>query len=210
MEQINNDCGEIGSLNWLLGLPTNKFIIEEDGIVFKPPINPAAELIKKYKEFLIDKLDIVYKYHYTFGFKDLKLVLELDRFGNDEFWDEEDSDEEDEDCEEEENLVERVINNPKLDGYNLIKILKELPITIITLKDKIIGGQVNSVYSLQTNDRFISNSNNLTIYDYYTYGFNLEKQVITITYTYGLNPTETFTIVLNEIENNLVRKMIMF
>jgi hypothetical protein len=94
MEQINNDCGEIGSLNFLFGLPTNKFIIEEDGIVFNPPINPAAELIKKYKEFLIDKLDIVYKYHYTFGFKDLKLVLELDRFGNDEFWDEEDSDEE--------------------------------------------------------------------------------------------------------------------
>jgi len=94
MEQINNDCGEIGSLNFLFGLPTNKFIIEEDVIVIKPPINPAAELIKKYKEFLIDKLDIVHKYHYTYGFKDLKLVLELDRFGNDEFWDEEDSDEE--------------------------------------------------------------------------------------------------------------------
>ena len=160
MEQINNDCGEIGSLNFLFGLPTNKFCIidsdedsdeecneddeeiiticrcckcnklkfiedivcieiqpdkiwkccdciaievqieTEDGIIFNPPINPAAELIKKYKEFLIDKLDIVYKYHYTFGFKDLKLVLELDRFGNDEFWDEEDSDEEDEDCED--------------------------------------------------------------------------------------------------------------
>ena len=128
MAQTNNDCGEIGSLNFLFGLPTNKFIIEEDGenlmstltidfseivdngtnkiiieedgIVFNPPINPAAELIKQYKEFLIDKLDIVYKYHYTYGFKDLKLVLELDRFGNDEFWDEEDSDEEDEEDEE--------------------------------------------------------------------------------------------------------------
>ena len=49
---------------------------------------------------IYNKLDIVYKYHYTYGFKDLKLVLELDRFGNDEFWDEEDSDEEDEDCED--------------------------------------------------------------------------------------------------------------
>jgi hypothetical protein len=78
---------------------TNKFIIE-DGIVFNPPINPVAELINNYKEFLIDKLDIVYKYHHTYGFKDLKLVLELDRFGNDEFWDDEDSDEEDEEDEE--------------------------------------------------------------------------------------------------------------
>jgi len=105
---------------------------------------------------------------------------------------------------------DRTINNSKLDGYNLIKILKNLPITINTLKDKIIGGQVNSVYSLQTNERFISNSDNLIIYDYDTYGFNLEKQVITITHTYGLNPTETFTIILNEIENSLVRDMIMF
>lgn len=61
---------------------------------FSPSVHPVAELIKKYKEFLIDKLDIVNKYHYTYGFKDLKIVLELDRFGNDEFWDEEDSDEE--------------------------------------------------------------------------------------------------------------------
>ena len=112
---------------------------------------------------------------------------------------------------------ERTIFCDSLEGHNLIKILKKLPVVIIQLPDKKISGQLNEIYTIVVNDRFKSNENKneLKIVDFDTYYFKLEHYVLSVS-SFVWNSEikkidkSSYQILLNDKENDLIRKMINF
>jgi len=112
---------------------------------------------------------------------------------------------------------ERTLLCDSLEGHNLIKILKKLPVVIIQLPDKKISGQINEVYTILVNDRFKSSEekNEFKIIDYDTYYFKLEHYILSVSYfVYNseIKKTEksSYHILLNDKENDLIRGMINF
>jgi hypothetical protein len=110
-------------------------------------------------------------------------------------------------------VEERTLYNDSLDGYDLIKIFKKLPITIIKLKYTIVQGQINQSYSVVTDNRFkcvTNNSSELKVNDYDSYVFKLEHYVLKIEYHCWKKQSEIYTILLNDSENEFIRSMIEF
>jgi hypothetical protein len=115
-------------------------------------------------------------------------------------------------------IEERTIHIGELEGHDLIKIFRKLPITINKLKNRKINGRMNSVYSVPTDNRFKctwGDSTELEIWDYDTFPFTLEHYVLKIQYHYWDSKIKKFysyryEILLNDRENDLIREMIEF
>lgn len=112
---------------------------------------------------------------------------------------------------------ERTLFCDSLEGHNLIKIFKKLPVVIIQLPDKKIAGQLNSVFNVIVNNRFksIEEKNELKILDYDTYSFKLQHYVLSVSYSIWNREikkmeTSSYQILLNDKENDLIRDMINF
>lgn len=109
---------------------------------------------------------------------------------------------------------ERTLFCDSLEGHNLIKILKKLPLSIIRITDKKKSEQK---FTVVVNDRFKSNENKneLKIIDYDTYYFKLQNYVLSVS-SFVWNSEikkidkSSYQILLNDKENDLIRSIINF